>query len=129
MFDFGLAELLLVAIVAILVIGPKELPVVMMQIGRLFKRLNYLRFALSNQFDEFMKDAGLDDAMQDVNFEDKRSGDEMVSLHEDAILAEKSQKKPKKTKKTAEKPKKTTNDAKKSVKKRSSKPKEVKKND
>ena len=69
MFDFGLAEFLLIAVVGILVIGPKELPVIMVQVGRVFKRLNYMRFALSRQFESFMAEAGLDDVKDQVNFE------------------------------------------------------------
>ena len=69
MFDFGLSELLLIAIVAILFIGPKELPVIMAQLGRVFRRLSYIRYALSGQFDEFMRQSGMDDLRNDVNFE------------------------------------------------------------
>lgn len=69
MFNFGLSELAVIAVVAVLVIGPKELPVVMAQLGRLFKRLSYMRFAVSQQFDGFLNQAGLSDVKDQVNFE------------------------------------------------------------
>ena len=88
MFDFGLAELALIAVVAILVIGPKELPVVMAQIGRVFKRLNYMRYALSSQFDEFMRQSGVEDIRQNVNFEALPADDNPVlAVHEKALAA------------------------------------------
>ena len=88
MFDFGLAELALIAVVAILVIGPKELPALMAQIGRVFKRLNYMRYALSSQFDEFMRQSGVEDIRQNVNFEALPADDNPVlAVHEKALAA------------------------------------------
>lgn len=74
MFNFGLWEVLLIAIVAILVIGPKELPVVMAHVGRIVKRLAYMRFAVTQQMDQFVRDAGLEDVKNSVNFEAPLSG-------------------------------------------------------
>ena len=68
MLDFGFPELLVIVAVAVIVIGPQEIPAVMVAIGRLVRRLNYMRFAVSRQFDEFMNDAGMDDVGDQVNF-------------------------------------------------------------
>lgn len=57
MFDFGWAELLVIAAIALFVIGPKDIPNIAYQIGKGFRRLKYLQFALTNQFDDFMKQA------------------------------------------------------------------------
>ncbi|MCC7304881.1 MAG: twin-arginine translocase TatA/TatE family subunit [Alphaproteobacteria bacterium] len=80
MFDVGWSEIFLIAIVAILAIGPKELPEVMRLMGRVSRRLYYVRFALSQQFENMMKEAGMDDIRKQVNFEEKdfdeRSADE-----------------------------------------------------
>lgn len=70
MLNLGLSELAIIAIVAILVIGPKELPVVMAHAGRLFKRISYMRFAASQHIDHFVQKSGLEDLQNHVNFED-----------------------------------------------------------
>jgi len=68
MLDFGFPELLVIVAVAVIVIGPQEIPAVMVAIGRLVRRLNYMRFAVSRQFDEFMNDADMGDVADQVNF-------------------------------------------------------------
>lgn len=87
MFDFGLSELLLIAIVAVLFIGPKELPVIMAQLGRVFKRLNYMRYAISRQFDDFMRESGMDEIRNDVNFEAPSGGQNAAIAPQDAHKA------------------------------------------
>lgn len=71
MLDFGWAELLMVMAVAVLVIGPDEIPVLMRGLGRLFRRFQYIRYAISRQFDEFLEESDLDDIRKSVNFEAK----------------------------------------------------------
>ena len=61
MLDFSWVELLIIIIVGVLVIGPKDLPAILYQIGKIVRRLQYMRFALSNQFDDFMQQAELHD--------------------------------------------------------------------
>lgn len=56
MLDIGWSELFLVAVVTVLAIGPAELPRVMRALGRITRRLHYLRFAISQQIDDLMKD-------------------------------------------------------------------------
>ena len=73
MFDIGWSELLLIAAIAILVIGPKELPVVMRTLGRLMRRLQYVRYAFSKQFEDFMETQNLDELRESVNFEAKKN--------------------------------------------------------
>ncbi len=51
----------MIVIIGVLVLGPKELPTILYQIGKLVRRLQYMRFALSNQFDDFMQQAELQD--------------------------------------------------------------------
>lgn len=59
MLDIGWSELLLVIVVAILVIGPQDIPKAMLALGRLVRRFQYVKFALSQQFEDLMKDADL----------------------------------------------------------------------
>lgn len=61
MLDFSLIELLLIIAIAILVIGPKELPAIMRSFGRLVRRMQYVKFALSRQFDDFMRESELEE--------------------------------------------------------------------
>lgn len=61
MFDFSGSEFALVVVVAILAIGPKQLPEVLHGLGKLFRRLQYMRFAVSRQFDDFMEQAELNE--------------------------------------------------------------------
>jgi Tat protein translocase TatB subunit len=80
MFDVGFPELLLIIAVAVLVIGPQEIPVVMRALGRVVRRLHYIRYAFSQQFEDFMRENDLDDIRKQVNFEEKdfdeQAGDE-----------------------------------------------------
>ena len=71
MLDFGWPELFLIIAVAVIVIGPDEIPAVMVALGRVVRRLQYVRYAISQQFDDVMRDADLDDIRKSVNFEAK----------------------------------------------------------
>ena len=80
MFDFSGSEFALVVVVAILAIGPKQLPEVLHGLGKLFRRLQYMRFAVSKQFDDFMDQADLHELRNPKiipeNFFDEAADDE-----------------------------------------------------
>ena len=57
MFDLGWAEFLIIAAVALFVIGPKDIPAIAYQIGKAFRRLRYMQYALTGQFEDFMDSA------------------------------------------------------------------------
>ena len=59
MLDFGLPELFLIIAIAVLVIGPDQVPGLMYKFGKFLNRLRGLRFALSKQFDDFMDEVEL----------------------------------------------------------------------
>lgn len=61
MLDFSWAELFVIIVVALVVIGPKDIPQIMHTLGRFVRRLQYVRFAMSQQFDDFMKEHDLED--------------------------------------------------------------------
>lgn len=75
MLDFGWPELFVIAIMAVLVIGPQDLPKVMVGVGRLFRRFQYIKYAMSQQFDDVMQQADLNHLRDDVNFEAQRASD------------------------------------------------------
>ncbi len=54
MFELGFFELVVVAIIGVLVLGPQQVPVVMHKIGKWMRQLGYTRFALERQFEAFM---------------------------------------------------------------------------
>jgi sec-independent protein translocase protein TatB len=80
MFDVGWSELLVIAVIAVFVIGPKDIPKIMYQLGRLMRRLQYVRFAMSQQFDDLLKAGDIEELRKGVNFEvsntDEKSADE-----------------------------------------------------
>ena len=55
MFELGFSELILIALVAILVVGPQQLPALMYRVGKWMRQLSYTRFALEKQFESFME--------------------------------------------------------------------------
>lgn len=75
MLDVGWTEIVLILVIGVLVVGPKELPQLMYSIGRFVRRIQYMRFALSNQFDSFMQEAELRDIQSQ---DDERVKQEMA---------------------------------------------------
>jgi len=84
MLDFGFPELLVVMALAIVVVGPNEIPKLMVGLGRIVRRFQYVRFAISRQFDEFMQDNDLEDIRSQVNFE-ARDFDEAAADEDYAV--------------------------------------------
>lgn len=80
MFDIGWSEILVIVVVAVLVIGPKDIPNILYQVGRFFRRFQYMRFAMSQQFDELLKSGDIEELRKGVNFEapktDEKTADE-----------------------------------------------------
>lgn len=66
MLDIAWSELLLVAIVAILVVGPKELPVLLRSFGRMMGKLRRTADDFRRQFDDAVREAGGDDLQREM---------------------------------------------------------------
>lgn len=66
MFDVSWSELLLVAIVAILVVGPKELPALLRSLGRMLGKLRSTADEFRKQFDEAVREAGAEDLQREM---------------------------------------------------------------
>lgn len=62
MFDLGWTELLLIGIVALIVIGPKDLPVVFRNVGRFMGKAR----GMAREFSRAMEDAADDSGVRDV---------------------------------------------------------------
>ncbi|MBI1620464.1 Sec-independent protein translocase protein TatB [Aquamicrobium zhengzhouense] len=67
MFDIGWSEMLVIAIVVIVVVGPKELPGMLRTFGKTTAKLRVMANDFRKQFDEAMKEAELDDLKQLAN--------------------------------------------------------------
>lgn len=68
MFDFGVGytELLVIAIVAIIVVGPKDLPRVLRAIGRMTAKMRGLAREFQGHLDSAMRESGFDEVKKDL---------------------------------------------------------------
>lgn len=66
MFEFDAAKLLIIGIVALIVIGPKELPRVMRQFGQAVAKLRRLGTEFQSQFMEAMREADAEEMRSDM---------------------------------------------------------------
>ncbi len=62
MFDLGLTELLLIGIVALIIVGPKDLPVLFRRVGEFVGRMK----GMAREFTSAMNDAADESGMKDV---------------------------------------------------------------
>ena len=66
MFDFDAGKFIIIGIVALIVIGPKELPRVMRQVGQAAAKMRRMAAEFRGQFMDAMREAGVDDIKADV---------------------------------------------------------------
>jgi sec-independent protein translocase protein TatB len=67
MFDFAWSELALIAIVALLVIGPKDLPRVMRIVGQWVRRARSIAREFQSSVDQMVREAELDDIKRNMD--------------------------------------------------------------
>jgi sec-independent protein translocase protein TatB len=67
MFDFSWSELLLIGIVALIFIGPKELPGVLRTLGQWMSKIRRMAGDFQNQFHDAMREAELADLKKEVD--------------------------------------------------------------
>ena len=60
MFDIGWSELLVIGVVALIAIGPKELPGVLRMVGQWMGKLRRMASDFQGQFQEAMREAEMD---------------------------------------------------------------------
>lgn len=65
--DFGWSELLVIAIVLIVIVGPKDLPKMLRTFGKTTSSLRKMAGDFRRQFDDALKEAELDDVRQIAN--------------------------------------------------------------
>ncbi|SFK29708.1 Sec-independent protein translocase protein TatB [Methylocapsa palsarum] len=66
MFDFDAGKLIIIGVVALIVIGPKELPGVLRQIGRMVAKMRRMAAEFQGQFMDAMREADLEEVKADV---------------------------------------------------------------
>ena len=67
MLDIGWSELLVIAVVLIVVVGPKDLPPMLRAFGKMTTRLRSMAGEFRAQFDEALREADLDDVRKTIN--------------------------------------------------------------
>ncbi len=72
MFDIGWSELVVIAVVALIAIGPKELPAVLRTVGAYMGKIRRMASEFQGQFQEAMREAEMADL--------KKSVDEMTDV-------------------------------------------------
>lgn len=96
MFDIGWSELVVIGVVALIVIGPKELPSVLRMIGQSLGKVRRMAAEFQGQFNEAMREAEMADIKK--SFDDISSASRdlnptklLATLEEHAIGSERSQ--------------------------------------
>jgi len=67
MFDIGWTELLVIAVVLIVVVGPKDLPPMLRAFGKMTSRARKVAGEFRAQFDEALREAELDDVRSTIS--------------------------------------------------------------
>ena len=67
MFDIGWPEMLVIAVVLIVVVGPKDLPAMLRTFGKTTSSLRKMAGDFRKQFDEALKEAELDDVKSTID--------------------------------------------------------------
>src|SRR4029078_11260455 len=80
MFDIGWSELLVIGVVAIVVVGPKELPRLMRAFGTYTGRARLMAADFQRQFEDAVRDSELDEVRKAMH-EFRAEASSMVGLH------------------------------------------------
>jgi sec-independent protein translocase protein TatB len=67
MFDIGFSEIFLIAVVAIIAIGPEDLPEALFRFGRFMRQVKLFFGGLRNEFSEIMHEAELQHYRKKLN--------------------------------------------------------------
>ena len=67
MFDFSWTEILLIAVVALVVIGPKDLPRVLRSVGQWAARARAIAREFQGQIDQMVRDSELEEVRKTMN--------------------------------------------------------------
>ncbi len=82
MFDFDASKLIVIGIAALLLIGPKDLPRVLRQVGQYVAKMRRMAGEFQQQFSDAMRDSELQDLKKDM---EKMAQDAKLDLNTDAM--------------------------------------------
>jgi sec-independent protein translocase protein TatB len=93
MFDLGWGELVLIGVVALIAIGPKELPTVMRSVGHWMGKVRRMANEFQGQFQEALREAELSDLKKQADdlktaVTDATSFDPLADIDNDGGMAE-----------------------------------------
>lgn len=66
MFDFGGVEILIIVVMAVLVLGPKELPQAMRTMAKVLRKVRGLASEFQGHFNDMVREAELEDVQKSV---------------------------------------------------------------
>lgn len=78
MFDIGWTEMAVIALVALMVIGPKDLPRVMRMVGQWVRKARSLSREFQSGLDEMMRETELDEARKTIESAGRTNIDKLV---------------------------------------------------
>lgn len=79
--DIGWAELLMIAVIAIVVVGPKELPHMLRGLGKWMAKARAMAREFQGSFDDMMRESELDELRQQV--EDLKKNNPLMDIKRD----------------------------------------------
>jgi sec-independent protein translocase protein TatB len=82
MFDFDAGKLLIIGVIALIVIGPKDLPRVLRQVGQAVGKLRRMASDFQGQFMDAMKEADIQDIRNEVT---KLGNDPQLNTYFDPV--------------------------------------------
>ena len=83
MFDFAWSELALIAVVALVVIGPKDLPRAMRILGMWVRKARSVAHEFQSSVEQMMREAELEDVRQQVDKATRFNVEEEIARHVD----------------------------------------------
>src|SRR5882757_1601489 len=88
MFDIGWGELLLIGVVALIAIGPKELPGVLRSVGQWTGKIRRMASEFQDQFREAMREAEMADLKKEIDETTSKLGSGLDPLAEFKDIAD-----------------------------------------
>ena len=70
MFDIGWTEILIIAVVSLFIIGPKDIPKFLGYIGRVFAKIRLITSEFRETVDDAIKDSELEEIKKEISFSD-----------------------------------------------------------
>ncbi len=81
MFDIGWSELLVIAVIAVIFVGPKDLPRMLRAFGKTMGKMRRMAGDFQRQFNDALKEAELDEIKKSVESVGKDTQRDLESLN------------------------------------------------